>query len=171
MSVKASIAIDGVAGLKPSQIRAAARVAMQAVGDRWIKEFLPRHFTQSATARYGYTPRSLSYRRRKRYGASINGVQSIKEDRPLVWSGRSRERAKGARTEAKAPSSTRAYADVIIDVPALNFRFKGSQINMRDELTRVIPAEAEDLAALFVRIFEREITRLGKTTRRTKLAA
>lgn len=170
MSVQASITIDGVAGLKPSQIRQAARTAMQAVGDRWIKEYLPRHFTRYATARYNYTPRSLSYRRRKRYGASINGVPSIKEDLPLVWSGRSRERAKGARTEAKAPSSTMAYADVVIDVPALNLRFKGSTINMREELTTVIPAEAEDLAARFVWVFEREIERMGRTTRR-KLAA
>src|ERR1700752_3250888 len=105
MSVTASITIDGVAGLKPSQIRAAARVAMQAVGDKWIAEYLPKHFTQAAPHRYGYAPRSQSYRRRKRYGASINGVPSIREDKPLVWSGRSRERARQARTEAKAPAS------------------------------------------------------------------
>lgn len=170
MSVRASITIDGIAGLKPSQIRAAARVAMQAVGDRWIREFLPRHFTRYATARYHYTPRSESYRSRKRHGAIINGIQSIKEDLPLVWSGRSRERAKGARTEAKSPSSTHAYADVIIDVPALNLRFRGSQINMREELTTVLPQEAEELAARFVYVFERELDRLGRTTQRRRAA-
>jgi len=170
MSVSASITLDGIAGLKPNQIRAAARVAMKAVGDRWIADMLPRHFLQSATARYSYANRDPVYRRRKRLGAEIAGVASIKEDKPLVWSGRSRERAKAARTEAKAPSATQAICDVIINAPALNFRYKDSNINMREEVTRVLPSEAEQLAALFVRIFDRELDRLGRTTIRRKAA-
>lgn len=170
MSVKASIAIDGLAALKPSQIRAAARVAMQAVGDRWVDRMLPLHFLQTAVARYGYAPRDPIYRRRKRLGAEIAGVASIKEDKPLVWSGRSRERAREARAVGKAPSSTKALAEITINAPALNFRYKGSKINMRDEVTRVLPAEAEILAALFVRIFENEITRMGRTTVRRRAA-
>lgn len=168
MSVKASITIDGIAALKPRQIRDAARVAMQAVGDRWISKMLPMHFLQSATAKYGYAPRDPIYRRRKRLGATIAGVSSIREDKPLVWSGRSRELAKQARTEAKAPSSTRATVDVIINAPALNFRYKGSQVNLREEVTRVLPSEVEQLSALFVRVFEQEIERVGRrtTTRR-----
>ncbi len=170
MSVKASITIDGVAGLKPNQVRAAARVAMQAVGDYWIKHFQPRHYQANATALYGYAPRSATYRRRKRAFAEFAGVRSIGEDKPLVWSGRTRELAKAARTEAKAPSSTRAYADVIINAPALNFKGGVSKIDMRGEATRVLPAEAEVLAALFVGVFERELTRLGKAKRRLQAA-
>ncbi len=148
--------------MKPEQIRDAARTAMQAVGDEWIAKFQPLHYLQSATTRYGYTPRDPIYRRRKRLGGEIAGVASIKEDKPLVWSGRSRERSKQARTEAKATSSTSAYADVIINAPALNFRYKGSKIDLREEATKVLPAEAEHLAALFVKVFEREIERMGK---------
>lgn len=170
MTVVASITLDGIAGLKPKQIRDAARAGMQAVGDHWIAKMLPRHFLQSATARYNYTPRDPIYRRRKRLGGEIAGIRSIKEDNPLVWSGRSRERSKAARNEAKAVSSTNAYADVIINAPALNFRYKGSQINMREEVTHVLPTEVEELAALFTKVFERELERLGRTTRR-RLAA
>lgn len=171
MTTTATITIDGIAGLKPSQVRAAARAAMKSVGDQWIKKFLPRHFNQRATARYGYTLRDPYYRRRKRRRQQINGVRSIGEDKPLVWSGQSRERAKAARTDAKAPSSTRAYADIVINAPALNFRYQDSRINMREEATRVLPAEAEELAALFVKTIDRELTRIGRATRRTRRAA
>lgn len=172
MSVKASITIDGIAALKPKQIRDCARVALKAVGDRWIKNMLPRHFLQSATARYGYAPRDPVYRRRKRLGGMFfdgaQGVRSIKEDKPLVWSGRSRAASKHARTEAKALSATYAYAEVVINAPALNY-LRG-RINARKELDTHTQGEMDELAVLFVRVFEQEIERLGRTTRR-RLAA
>jgi hypothetical protein len=170
MTVRASITIDGVAALKPSQIRAAARVALRAVGETWINRFLPLHFQNIAFARYGYTPRQPYYRMRKRKRVEIGGVRAIGEDKPLVFSGRSRERAKAARVDAKAPSSTRAYADIIIDAPALNFKPTGSTVNMRDEVTRVTQEEQDILSNVFVRAFEAELDRLGRTTKRRRAA-
>ena len=169
--VSASITLDGIAALKPGDIRAAARVAMKAVGDYWVKNYLPLHFQNTAFFRYGYTPRNPGYRKRKLAGAILGGAQSIGEDRPLVWSGRSLERAKAARVEAKAPSAALAYADVVINAPALNFRPKGSRIDMRAEVTRVNATEAEFLAASFTKEFDRELVRMGKKKRRYRKVA
>lgn len=166
--VKASITLDGIAGLKANDVRAAARKALAAVGGRWILKYLPLHFKQSAHARYGYLPRDKGYRLRKRLGGDIAGVESIREDKPLVWSGRSREHARQARVVTKAASSTYAYADVIINAPALNFRYQNSKIDMRDEVTRITQSELQDLADLFVREFDRELERMGKAKRRTR---
>lgn len=171
MTVVASITLDGIAGLKANDIRAAARVAMQAVGDYWIKNYLPLHFQNTAFFRYGYTPRNPAYRKRKRNQAIIGDAQATGEDLPLVFSGRSRERAKQARTVAKAPSSTQAFADVIIDAPALNFRPTGSRIDMRAEVTRVNQQEAETLSDLFAKRFDQELVSMGLKKRRYRKVA
>lgn len=170
MTVRASMTIDGIAGLKANDIREAARTALRAVGRLWIDKFLPIHFTNAANSRYGYTARSQYYRYRKRQKAEIGGFRAIGEDKPLVWSGRSRERAKMARAEAKAPSSRSAYVDIIIDAPALNFKPTGSTIDMRDEVTRVIQPEIDELAALFVREFDAALEKKGRSRRRLRAA-
>jgi hypothetical protein len=171
MTVVASITLDGIAGLKPSAIRAAARVAMQAVGDYWIANYLPLHFQNTAFFRYGYTPRNPNYRKRKRAGAIIGGAQAIGEDLPLVFSGRSRERAKNARAVGKSPSSKQAFCDITIDAPALNFRPTGSRINMREEVTRVNRQEVETLADLFTMRFDQALVAAGKKKRRYRKVA
>lgn len=171
MTVIASITLDGIAGLKASDIRAAARVGMQAVGDYWIANYLPLHFQNTAFFRYGYTPRNPSYRKRKRAQAILGHAQAIGEDLPLVFSGTSRERAKQARAVGKAPSSKMATADITIDAPALNFRPAGSRINMREEVTRVNNQEVGVLAELFTKRFDQELVRMGKKKRRYRKVA
>lgn len=169
--VSATLELDGLAALKANDIRAAARLAMQAVGDHWIRTYLPLHFQNTAFFRYGYTPRNPGYRKRKRAQAIIGEAQALGEDLPLVFSGRSRERAKRARTEAKAPSRNRAFADVIIDAPALNFRPAGSRIDMRAEVTRVNQQEAEVLSDLLAKRLDQELVKAGKKKRRYRKVA
>jgi hypothetical protein len=152
-------------------MQAAGRVAMRAVGGYWVRTYLPLHFENTAFFRYGYTARNPAYRKRKINGGTLGGEQSIGEDRPLVWSGRSRERAKAARVEAKAPSGSKAYAEVVIDAPALNFRPVGSRIDMRDEVTRVNQQEISVLSDIFVRAYEKELIRMGKMKRRYRKVA
>jgi hypothetical protein len=171
MAVVASIELDGIAAMKASDIRAAARVAMQKVGDYWIKTYLPLHFENTAFFRYKYTPRNPRYRKRKLNFGEIDGVQAIGEDRPLVWSGRSRERAKAARAQGKSPSAKFAYADITIDAPALNFRPTGSRIDMRDEATRVNQQEVNTLGDLFAKEFDKELVTLGAKKRRYRKVA
>src|SRR5262245_52096293 len=136
--VKASITLDGIVALTPEQIRAIGRKALRAVGRRWIDTMLPIHFTNAAFSKYGYQPRNEYYRRRKRTRREITGVTPIGEDKPLVWTGRSREGAQRARFKLEnSGSTTTAAGEVIINAPALNFRPTGSTINMLDEVTRV----------------------------------
>jgi hypothetical protein len=137
MTVTASITLEGIPALKPRDMQAAGRVAVRAVGEHWAKTFLPLHFQNTAFFRYAYTARNPAYRKRKLAGGVLGGAQSIGEDRPLVWSGRSRDRARAARVEAKSPNGRLAYAEVVIDAPALNFRPTGSRIDMRAEVTKV----------------------------------
>lgn len=170
MTVKASITIDGVAALKPEQVRAAGRAALRKVGRKWIDTMLPIHFTNVAFSRYGYTKRDPGYRFRKRTRGNNGQSTAIGEDKPLVWSGQSRTSAKQARFQLENGTAGTVAGSVIINAPALNLRYAGSTIDMRDEVTRVTQAEVEELASLFVTEFERELNLAGKRARR-RLAA
>jgi hypothetical protein len=169
--VKAEIILDGMAAMKPADIRAAGRAALRVVGMYWITNYLPLHFKKTAFQRYGYTPRNPSYSKRKRAGGTIGGVEAIGEDLPLVWSGRSRERSRNSRFALENNSGNSVAGNVIINAPALNFRPTGSRIDMRDEVTRVNNQEIRTLADVFTRHFEDELQKRGATKRRIRKVA
>lgn len=55
---------DGVVSQR-AEVRA-RKESFEALGDKWVDEFLPRHFQPGNKERYGFTPRDAQYLERKR---------------------------------------------------------------------------------------------------------
>lgn len=177
-----SIQRDGVANLTAAQLRGALRRAIHKTGEYWHREYLPIHFANRATRRYGYAYRAGESGSGRRYKGSytyqkanriaIDGKLPIGETKPLVFSGDSRKRAlTQQRIVSAAPSSTRCYVDVRLNAPALSLRHAGSKIDMVREVTTIADLERQQLEIVFGRAFEAEIAALGGTLTRGQVAA
>lgn len=137
----------------------------QAIGQRWGEEFLPKHFT-AEQSKYDFAPRggqqagtvgkkfwrSYTGRKQKKYGHTL----------ALVYSGRSAQQARGFQVHA-----TRNGAKVTVPAPTLNYRTRGSDLDMADEVRRITPDELRSLAAYGTRVLERSIKEVtGVRTKR-----
>lgn len=173
MKLNVTFDVDGIAAIPKSQLRNAFGEGIGEAGGYWWKHYLPGHFTRGAIGKYNYTPRDRKYRRRKRARAAIAmrgaEVRSIGEDKPLVWSGRSRKRAtRQKNVQVKKVSAAHVYCNVILNAQALNFRYRSSQIDMRKEVTAVAPSEIPPLEQVYLKRSERALRRMGQTRRITK---
>lgn len=134
-------------GATPRNMRAAytkgSKTAWTETGKFWHRSHMPRHFAESAFARYKYQPRSKAYQKKKR---SLK-----KHGRPLVWSGDTEQAVKRYR-DVRATSKG---ARLVMNVPALNFfRVLGTDAGgrtyttpkMRLELTASTAAERKAAA-------------------------
>ena len=165
---------DGVAGITRSALGDVGRAAVRRPALLWWRKFLPIHFTNRASNRYGYAPRSGepgsgrafrgSYSEAKLKRKKIAGVQAIGEVKPLVWSGRSRERATSSPNIETVAQNFRSFeARVILDVPALNFKPR-----LREELIADYESEIQAMNRSFDRAFELELNKLGRTRHAVK---
>ena len=120
-----------------------SKASFEAVGKFWGDEIRPKHFQESATARYGYRRRKPRYTKRKeaRFG----------HRRPFVFTGESEQRSQSFRVHA-----TRSYALVTMNMPALNF-FGGSE-----EFAVVTQAEAEACAEVYNKTYDEELVKLER---------
>lgn len=149
------------------------RAAIGAAVDYWLDKYLPLHFQNIAYLRYRYAPRDKRTaqlkRDRKPWPFGEHTESAIGEVAPLVYSGRTRERAKQARSESKAPNYQTYVGWAVINSPALNFS-ANSRIDLRDELTRLNSQEEITLGRVFGSEFERQLIARGarepKQTRR-----
>jgi hypothetical protein len=144
-----------VPGLLARQLGRVKAAAFAAIGKYWHENFRRKHFTEAGAAEYGYTPRrgeqaglggkfwqTYTGRKLRKHGHKM----------PLVWTGRSK-----MATEVQDVRSTRNGARVVLHAPALNFRNKHSNVNMRLEMTTISEAEARTLGEVFKESFEREV--------------
>ncbi|MCG8407561.1 MAG: hypothetical protein MI923_20380 [Phycisphaerales bacterium] len=136
--------------------------AYRHIGNYWHRFFLRKHFTRAGAKEYGYLPRkgesgnpdpfnfkrSYTGRKLKRFGHT----------NPLVFSGESMRRAM-----VRIVRSTSRGARVVMKAPAFNFRNKHSNINMREELTRVSRPERQKKVQLFDRFLDRRLEAINKT--------
>lgn len=142
-----------------------AKSGMLAVGVAWDKLFKMVHFGADAARRYGYTPRTFAYKRRR---LRVHGVPLSVD---LRWSGRTL--ADVRRRQAPRPFPSR----VTIDMPtpayvrmrplpvgqtwtdALGRRRtrKKEGPNLGEELTRLVPDEIKTLEQIFVEVTEPQI--------------
>lgn len=177
-----TITKSGVAGISKQTLRHVGRVAIRAAAILWWEKFLPIHFTKRAIRRYGYTPRKGEPGSGRKFRGSYaeskikqrsngDGVKAIGENKPLVWSGRSRTQATQSQNiKAVASSFSNYRADVIIPANTLNF-LRG-RINADTELRATTSAEEKEIEKVFADAFEAELNRLGRTNRTTtKIAA
>lgn len=171
--IRISITTGGIARIGKNGFRDIGRQAIETCVRYWWEHYLPLHFTNAAYLRYGYKHRSTKYNRAKlRKSAGPDGTRAIGEVLPLVFTGRSRDRALSSpNISAKAPNYQTYVGQAIINAPAFNFGV-GKRIDMRDEVTRLNPTEAAYLDKLFTRTWNKLLRTAGlRATRQTKVAA
>lgn len=131
-------------GIRKRQLQRATKDSLEQMGRRWHDLYLPEHFKESAYQRYGYY-------RRKGMGLDPNGrafrisyagrkLRQQRHERPLVFSGEGQMLALGP----VRLRLTGRQARVVLP-SKFNRRHPASRISMRDEITKIIPAEAQDL--------------------------
>lgn len=143
------IKIGGVAALRKSEVNAASKDAFAFIGRMWRAKYLPLHFGDRATQRYGYTKREGAdiARSRGKFATrtySFKKYRLVGHTRPLEFTGESKQRAL---------SEEKIYATkdrVIVRLPqAFNRRARDSQVRMADEIRAVRPEEVAHLRRLF----------------------
>lgn len=155
---------SGIAHIGKRQLQGVGRAAIGEAGALWWKKYLRLHFMNTGRWRYNYEPRGFKYNKRKRERDIIGGVRSLGENKPLVWSGRTRESATRTKTIETVARNYKNYeARVIMPAPALNF-----QPVLREELTRLHPQEIKMMEKEFAAEFERQLNNLGHTNKKTK---
>lgn len=171
--IAVKITKDGISGISKREMQKVGRAAIGAAAFHWWKTFLPIHFTKRASKRYNYVERQgevgfwrTSYTRMKVERSTIAGVQAIGEAKPLVWSGRSRESATTTqKITTKAPNYATYEGRAVINARALAFIAKKGM--GYQEVIRTTPQEDGALASVFMRAFEEELNKRGRTRRTT----
>lgn len=170
---KFTITREGLSAIGKSGYREAGRKAIEAAALYWWNTYLPLHFQSIAYQRYRYEQRDKRTNAMKAARApwpfADDPQPSIGEVKPLVFTGRSRERALSSpNIKAKAKNYETYRADVIINAPAFNFGV-GKRIDMRDEVTRTTPQELVTLEDVFTREWNKQLKAAGlRAPRRTR---
>ncbi len=129
-----------------------------ATAEHWHRHQRPKHFTTAGGREYGYTPRSGQRgSKRKRFKGSYTQrkIQKHGHDRPLEFSGTSRQL-----TRIQNIVATSKGATIRMRAPALNFKPKGSAVNMREELTTISAGDLANLKRVANVTFQRELREL-----------
>lgn len=155
MKVSADIVFDGALAVKKSDQRDMLKRQWVVVGELWHTKYRPQHFEESALQRYPeYKPRARGYNQRKR--------KKLHHARPLVKSGRSVQLSEAVSRIAPTINSV----TIAMPIKAINFKPKGSSINMLEEFRAVSPAEDRSFERTIVRGIETELRTFSKKTRK-----
>lgn len=149
MAVRGSITYVGAPDAKAKELRRIIKEGLQQVATGWHADVLPRHFARGAKQRYGYKDRSPQYERRKqrKYHHTVE----------LVYTGQlMREVSRMARV-----SGTSRRVALSMSAPQYLYKYKPTQPDKADELTRVTQDEAEGLAKSLDRIAQAEFNRIN----------
>lgn len=172
--IRIQITKSGLATIGRSGFQEIGRRAIEASVRYWWEHFLPLHFQNIAFTRYGYKNRGPNYRKAKiRRAMGSDKVPAIGEDKPLVFTGRSRERALSSpNIKVKAPNYQTYVGQAVINAPAFNFS-AGARIDMRAEVTRLHPTEEAKLNDIFTRKWNELLRAAGqrRTNKVTRTAA
>lgn len=169
MRLKGYIIRVGLFGITKADMRDAGRAAMRLAGWMWHRRYKGFHFQSFAGAKYGYAQRAPRYKNSR---FAFGKQRTAGPPRPLVFTGESERLAMASnKVVARATAFDRYHADVIVNAPALNYRNKNSTIDMRKEMTTLLPAESKQLEAEFARGFIGHITQRIATKRATRRLA
>ena len=159
--------ITGFSALKPKQLKPIMHAALVDVGERWRDVFLPGHFVNKATTKYGYKPRQgeRGSGRAHRGSYTWRKLRDKKHSMPLVWSGRSRDESVNTK-KIKALGSMKTARVRVTVSKGFNRRHPNSKIRMGDEVTRVLPSETKDLSAFLVKRLDIRLNAAGKKATR-----
>lgn len=154
----------------------AEQEAMIEAGEHWRNTMLPKHFGPNASARYGYSPRSISYLRRKaaRHHTARPkgpGKGTMPDRRPLEFSGQSKRAILADRT---VPRYTRRGGLKAVEVRIgaakhfFQYSTRGRIVDKMDEITRLRDDELNELATVVQQGISRRLDqyRAKRKTRR-----
>ena len=141
-------AAPGSEALKPRAWNKIRKEEFEQVGRQWGEDFRPKHFTEQASQRYGYTARKGERlpKGTAAYKRSYTGQKERKvgHTKPLVFSGESEAASERYRVRGIGQGDN-VGARVSMPTPTLNYRHPRSQIRMAEELRRVTPEEEAEL--------------------------
>lgn len=143
------------------------KTVWRVTAEHWHRYQRPKHFTHAGAREYGYTPRSGekgSTRTRFKGSYTQRKIQAVDHTRPLEFSGTSRQL-----TRIQNIKSTSKGAVIRMRAPALNFRAKGSAINMREELTAISAGDLTKLKRVANVAFTRQLRELEQRNGTRKL--
>lgn len=155
MPMFVDVKLTGVEGFTKKQINDALKAAMYAMGLRWRRRYLPLHFGNAASRRYGYTPRAGERGSGKRFDRSYTGrkLRFLKHTRPLEFSGEGKRQALNGQRLVYA---TRDKARIPLPTK-FNWRNMSSKVRMADEIRAVTPAESKELTDFLVQNIDRNL--------------
>lgn len=150
-------------GIMKRELRKLQKLAYEQDGLWWHKMFRPKHFTKRGATEYGYAPRqgeagsgwSKGFRRSytgkklRRYGHT----------RPLVLTGETQSMTRVRDVRA----NSNGVRVVLRGANKLNWRYAGSEINMREEMTRVSEREQVEIVRLHDRVLDRKLNEIKAT--------
>jgi len=156
---------------------------LKAIGDWWVWECLPKHFTMAGAQEYKYAPRTPEY-----WGRSLrNRKKCVDANLPLVYTGTTRRMVR----ETAKPKVYGSGVTINMQVPgyikASGYKTGhayettswgskeavsaastgGIQPDLEAELTAVSKKELEHMGEIFAEELARTFKHIGKATKRT----
>lgn len=136
----------------------ALRRVFAAVGTEWHQEYYERHFTHAGAEQYGYYKRKgeLASPGSKEFRRSYTGkkLKRFGHTLPLRYTSTAYQLGKVAIVRSNSRGGK------VILPRAFNWQHPKSRIVMRDEITKVLPAEADHLRQLADRRLGVEIAQI-----------
>lgn len=125
------------------QLQRISQVTLAAMGREWHRHYRKLHFDAEAMMRYGYTRRKPRYQKTK--------LKQTGQNMPLVFSG------EGMRLAQVLLMNSNSERAVVVLPRKFNFKNPKSRVDMRAELTKVLPAEADEIAQVGATATGREL--------------
>lgn len=141
-----------------------AQAAIEHHRENTEKRFTPEHARRAGyTSRKGQNmSRQAAIRAGTYYGRKLSsptkGGGPGRAD-PLVYTGTTKQRARTANVVA-----SRSGAKLRFNTPALNFKHPRSRVNMREEFTRILTEEQQDIARSYDAGLDRRLNADTTTT-------
>ena len=170
---------QGFEAATAAQKREARRHSYRGVGQRHHREYKMLKFRSLATRRYRLKPRRGNPGSGRRFAGSYaqakvlrqrlfsfsNEPLPIGENKPFVWSGRTRSSAAASRRVRSTATSRGGKVTVFINARQLNRAGTKGRINLLEEFVRVTTQEEKEQESFGIKSYERRVSRLtAKTT-------
>ena len=150
------------AGGARRQVNEAVRRVNATYPQAWLVNFLPRHFTNAATRRYGYAPRAGEKGSGKRWKGSYTQrkLRKFHHTRPLEATGEGVASVKSSRrATATTRRATATMRGSVFNFPAPR---GGKHRLMRHEIETVLDSEQQQLERLAQKKSDSELRRAAR---------
>jgi len=163
--------VPGSENLSAAVLNQIKREAWEAAGHHWHANMRPKHFTKAGAREYGYAPRKGEEGglAGKSFWRTYTGQKQrrMHHTLPLVYTGELRALSRIYRLQTTATSTRSRLRVVLPSAGKANLRHPRSRVDLRGELTRVSPPEAQELVAVFDRTMEAGLASIQTTQTKT----